>query len=85
FTFLGGDYAWSDALILRYYHAELDQLYRKDYFGFVDDRRLGPGRLKSDFRLFIAGEDGAAKAGPVDNRNTALMLTYAWASHSLGV
>lgn len=85
FTFLGGDYAWSDALTLRYYHAALDGLYRKDYFGFVDDRKLGPGRLKSDFRLFVTGEDGAAKAGPVDNRNTALMLTCAWASHSLGV
>ncbi|WP_144172674.1 OprD family porin [Pseudomonas sp. Kh13] len=85
FTFLGGDYAWSDTSTLRYYHAELDQLYRKDYFGLVDDRLLGGGRLKSDFRLFVAGENGAAKAGPVDNRNIALMLTYAWASHSLGV
>lgn len=85
FTFLGGDYAWSDALTLRYYHAELEQLYRKDFFGFVDERKLGPGRLKSDFRLFVTGEDGAAKAGPVDNRNTALMLTYGWASHSLGL
>lgn len=85
FTFLGGDYAWSDALTLRYYHAELDQLYRKDYFGFVDERGLGSGRLKSDFRLFVAAEDGAAKGGKVDNRNTALMLSYAWASHSLGV
>ncbi|MED5608783.1 OprD family porin [Pseudomonas sp. JH-2] len=85
FTFLGGDYAWSKRLTLKYYHAELDQLYRKDYFGFVDERALGPGRLKSDFRLFVTGEDGAAKAGKVDNRNSALMLTYAWASHSLGV
>ncbi|ANI15412.1 porin [Pseudomonas citronellolis] len=85
FTFLGGDYAWSKQLTLKYYHAELDQLYRKDYFGFVDQRALGPGQLKSDFRLFVTGEDGAAKAGKVDNRNSALMLTYAWASHSLGV
>ncbi|MBV4458256.1 OprD family porin [Pseudomonas sp. COR58] len=84
FIFVGGDYAWSDALTLRYYHAELDQLYRKEYWGFEDDRKLGPGRLKSDFRLFITGEDGAAKAGPVDNRNTALMLAYAWSSYSLG-
>lgn len=85
FLFLGGDYAWSEALTLRYYHAELDQLYRKDFLGFVDERSLGSGRLKSDFRLFVTGEDGTAKAGQVDNRNTALMLTYAWASHSLGV
>ncbi len=85
FVFIGGDYAWSQALTLKYYHAVLDQLYRKDYFGFVDERALGPGRLKSDFRLFVTGEDGAAKGGKVDNRNAALMLTYAWGSHSLGL
>ncbi|MDH4872395.1 OprD family porin [Pseudomonas sp. BN515] len=84
FTFIGGDYAWSDTLTLKYYHAELDQMYRKDYFGFVDDRPVGEGRLKSDFRLFVTGEDGAAKAGKVDNRNSALMLTYRWGVHSLG-
>lgn len=84
FTFLGGDYAWSRNLTLKYYHAELDQLYRKDFYGFVDDRALGEGRLKSDFRLFVTGEDGAAKAGKVDNRNSALMLTYSWGSHALG-
>ncbi|QXH33905.1 OprD family porin [Pseudomonas muyukensis] len=85
FTFLGGDYAWSEALTLRYYHAALDELYRKDFLGFIDNRPLGPGRLKSDLRLFVTAEEGAAKAGPVDNRNTALMLTYAWGSHSLGI
>jgi len=85
FTFLGGDYAWSKQLTLKYYHAEVDQLYRKDYFGFVDERALGVGRLKSDFRLFVTGEDGAARGGKVDNRNAALMLTYAWGSHSLGL
>jgi hypothetical protein len=84
FTFLGGDYAWSPQLTLKYYHAQLADLYRKDFYGFVDNRPLGPGSLKSDFRLFITGEDGAAKAGPVDNRNAALMLTYAWGAHKFG-
>ena len=84
FTFLGGDYAWSPHLTLKYYHAELADLYRKDFYGFVDNRPLGPGSLKSDFRLFITGEDGAAKAGAVDNRNAALMLTYAWGAHKFG-
>ena len=84
FTFVGGDYAWSPQLTLKYYHAELAELYRKDYLGFVDNRAVGPGSLKSDFRLFISGEDGAAKAGPVDNRNAALMLTYTLGAHKLG-
>ena len=84
FSFLGGDYAWSPQLTLKYYHAELADLYRKDFYGFVDNRPFGPGSLKSDFRLFITGEDGAAKAGPVDNRNAALMLTYTWGAHKFG-
>lgn len=84
FMFIGGDYAWSSHLTLKYYHAELAQLYRKDFYGFVDDRPLGAGSLRSDFRLFITGEDGAAKAGPVDNRNAALMLTYSLGAHKWG-
>jgi hypothetical protein len=84
FTFLGGDYAWSPQLTLKYYHAELADLYRKDFYGVVDNRPMGPGSLKSDFRLFATGEDGAAKAGPVDNRNAALMLTYALGAHKFG-
>jgi hypothetical protein len=84
FTFLGGDYAWSPQLTLKYYHAELADLYRKDFYGFVDNRPMGPGNLKSDFRLFVTGEDGAAKAGPVDNRNAALMLTYSLGAHKFG-
>ena len=84
FMFIGGDYAWSPHLTLKYYHAELAQLYRKDFYGFVDNRPMGPGSLKSDFRLFITGEDGAAKAGTVDNRNAALMLTYSLGAHKFG-
>jgi hypothetical protein len=84
FSFLGGDYAWSPQLTLKYYHAELADLYRKDFYGFVDNRPMGPGSLKSDFRLFVTGEDGAAKAGTVDNRNAALMLTYALGAHKFG-
>jgi len=84
FMFIGGDYAWSPHLTLKYYHAELAQLYRKDFYGLVDNRPMGPGSLKSDFRLFITSEDGAAKAGTVDNRNAALMLTYSLGAHKIG-
>ena len=84
FTFLGGDYAWSPQLTLKYYHAELADLYRKDFYGFIDNRAMGPGSLKSDFRLFVTGEDGAAKAGTVDNRNAALMLAYSLGAHKFG-
>ncbi|MCH4875924.1 OprD family porin [Pseudomonas sp. TMW22090] len=84
FSFLGGDYAWSPQLTLKYYHAELADLYRKDFYGVVDNRPIGPGSLKSDFRLFVTDEDGAAKAGTVENRNAALMLTYSLGAHKFG-
>ncbi|WPN32310.1 OprD family porin [Pseudomonas sp. P5_109] len=84
FVFLGGDYKWSDSLTLKYYHAVLDEMYRKDYFGFEQIQPIGPGKLKTDVRYFITGEDGAAKAGHVDNRNLGMMFTYSVGAHSLG-
>lgn len=84
FIFLGGDYKWSDSLTLKYYHAVLDEMYRKDYFGFEQYQPVGPGKLKTDVRYFVTGEDGAAKAGHVDNRNLGVMFTYIMGAQSLG-
>jgi hypothetical protein len=84
FVFLGGDYKWSDALTLKYYHATLEELYHKDFLGFEHLQPFGLGRLKSDVRYFVTGEDGAAKAGRVDNRNLGMMFTYSLGAHSLG-
>lgn len=84
FYFLGGDYAWSKNLTLKYYYAELEDIYHKNYVGFVDNRELGPGRLISDFRFYDSNDAGAGRAGKVDNRNTALMMTYQLHNHRLG-
>lgn len=84
FVFMGADYRWSDALTLKYYHATLKDLYRKDFVGVEHLQPLGSGRLKSDLRYFIAGEDGAAGGGKVDNRNLGMMFTYTQGAHSLG-
>ena len=85
FSFAGGDYKWSDALTLKYYHAELADIYRQDFVGFIDNRPLGPGRVKTDVRYHINGEDGPAKAGKVDNRTFGVMSTYSLGAHSLGL
>ena len=84
FLFLGADWRWSDALTLKYYHASLQDLYRKDFVGFEHLQPIAGGRLKSDVRYFIAGEDGAARAGTVDNRNLAAMFSYALGAHTFG-
>ncbi|WP_100633775.1 OprD family porin [Pseudomonas qingdaonensis] len=85
FTYGGGDYQWSEQLVLKYYHAQLEDIYRQDYVGFVDSRAVANGRLKTDVRYHISGEDGPARAGKVDNRTFGVMSTYSLGAHSLGL
>ena len=85
FTYGGGDYQWSEQLVLKYYHAQLEDIYRQDFVGFIDNRALAGGRLKTDVRYHISGEDGPAKAGKVDNRTFGVMSTYSLGAHSLGL
>ncbi|MDC9031027.1 OprD family porin [Pseudomonas aeruginosa] len=85
FDFIGGDYKWSDALTLRYYHARLEDIYEQDFAGAIHYLPLGPGKLKSDFRVFDSRDNGRAEAGNVDNLNAGLMLTYQVGGHSLGM
>jgi hypothetical protein len=84
FAFLGGDYQWSTGLVLKYCHAELQDMYQKNYYGFEHVLPIGEDRFKTDFRYFVSGEAGAAKAGQVDNRNLGVMLTYIRGPHKLG-
>lgn len=85
FDFIGGDYRATDALTLRYYHARLQDIYTQDFVGALHTWPLGPGRLKSDLRLFDSRENGRAEAGPVDNLNAGLMLSYQLGAQTLGL
>lgn len=85
FAFIGTDYRFSDSLSGSYYYAQLDQLYQQHYLALLHQRPLGTGRLKTDLRFFDSREDGAAKAGAVDNRTYNAMFTYQLKSHSLGL
>ncbi|CAM3593593.1 Porin-like protein NicP [Pseudomonas reidholzensis] len=85
FAFIGGDYRWSDTSTLRYYHAELRNIYTQDFLGVVQTVPLGPGTVKMDLRHFDSRDSGQAQAGRVDNRNTGLMLSYQVSAHTLGL
>lgn len=85
FSFAGGDFQWSEPLVLKYYHAELEDIYRQDFVGFIDNRPLGSGSLKTDVRYHISREEGASKAGEVDNRTFGVMATYSLGGHGLGL
>lgn len=76
FGFGGGEYRISEQLTGSYYFAQLRDLYRQHYAGLTYTSPLGPGRLKGEAFYFRSTEDGAAAAGPVDNGNLNLNLSY---------
>lgn len=85
FDFLGGDYRWSSSLTLRYFHAELSNIYTQDFAGLLHTLPVGPGKLKTDIRLFNSRENGRAEAGRVDNLSAGGMFTYQMGAHSFGI
>lgn len=84
FMFAGGDYKFTPELTLRYYHAQLDDIYKQDFLGAVHQLDLGQGSLRTDLRYFISNEHGQARAGAVDNRNLGVFFSYGLGSHTLG-
>lgn len=84
FIFAGGEHQLTPALSLKYYYANLEDIYKKNYAGFEYFLGLGSGKLKTDFRYYQTGESGSAKAGLVDNRNAGIMFTYAIGAQTFG-
>lgn len=76
FMFGGGDYKILDNLTGSYYYAQLNDIYQQHYVGLTHTTPLGPGSLKSEAYYFDSSEDGAAKAGRVDNGNLNLNAAY---------
>ncbi|GAB7531527.1 OprD family porin [Pseudomonas sp. 3A(2025)] len=85
FDFVGGDYRATDSLTLRYYHARLQDIYTQNFVGALHSVPLGPGRLKSDLRIYDSRENGRAAAGNVDNLNAGLMLSYQLGAQTFGL
>lgn len=82
FSYVGGKYNVAPNFTASYYHATLNDIYRQDYVWLVHDLPLGPGSLKTDFRWVKSTEDGAAKAGKVDNDNYGVVFRYALGGHT---
>ncbi|MCI1035874.1 OprD family porin [Pseudomonas putida] len=85
FDYLGGDYRVSENFTARYYHAELENIYEQDFIGGIHSIGVGPGKLKTELRVFDSRENGRAEAGKVDNLNAGLTLSYQTGGHTFGV
>ncbi|MEJ8866114.1 OprD family porin [Pseudomonas jessenii] len=84
-AYVGGDYQVNKELSLRAYHAEVAELYQQDTLALLHNLPLGDGVFTSDLRSFFSREDGAAKAGEVDNRNLSALFGYRFGGHRVSL
>ena len=79
----GLDYQFNENLKGRYFYAELDDIYRQNFFNLLASYPMAGGTLSADLRLMLSDDSGAANAGEVDNRALNGMLSYAHSGHKL--
>jgi len=84
-AYVGGDYQVNKDLSLRAYHAEVADLYQQDTLALLHNLPLGDGVLTTDLRSFFSREEGAAKAGKVDNRNVSALVGYRLGGHRVSL
>jgi hypothetical protein len=84
YTYLALDYKALPQLSLSYHVAELEDLYRSNFFGLKFERALGTGAVISDVRYFSASETGDEGIGDVNNRTLSTMLSYRQSGHTFG-
>ena len=84
FDWVGVDYKFVPHLAGSYHLAQLDDIYRQHFVGLTHQLALGQGQLKSELRVAISDEQGAAKAGDIDNQAWQALFSYAIEGHRLG-
>lgn len=84
FDWVGLDYKFIPSLAGSYHLAQLDDIYRQHFAGLTHQLALGEGSLKSELRVSISEEQGAAQAGDIDNQAWQALFSYALGGHKLG-
>ncbi|MHC2148908.1 OprD family porin [Pseudomonas sp. 210_17 TE3656] len=84
YSYLAFDYKALPTLTLSYHVAELEDLYRTNFFGMKLNQPLSTGAVIADVRLFDANETGDKGVGEVDNRTLTSYLAYSLKGHTLG-
>ncbi|WP_175650062.1 OprD family porin [Pseudomonas sp. Marseille-P9899] len=79
----GVDYQPFADLTLSAHASELEDFYRRTFFGVKYALPLGPGKAFSEVRYFSARDTGARRIGEVDNRALSSNLGYQFGGHRL--
>lgn len=83
FNFAGGEYTFNDKrTLVGLWNAQLKDIYRQQYVNLVHSQPLGDWTLGANLGYFIGGEDGAERAGKLDNRTASAMLSARYQGHT---
>ncbi|MFJ2547811.1 OprD family porin [Pseudomonas sp. NPDC087612] len=86
FNFAGGEYLFNDkATQVGLWYAQLEDIYQQQYLNLIHSQAVGSWKLGANLGLFLGDEDGAAKAGQLDNKTTTLMLSAKTGAHTFSL
>ncbi|MDN7141871.1 OprD family porin [Pseudomonas sp. JQ170] len=76
FNFAGGEYSFNDKRTqIGLWNAELKDIYNQQFINLIHSQPLGNWTLGANLGYFIGKEDGAARAGDLDNRTASALLS----------
>ncbi|MBJ9976872.1 OprD family porin [Pseudomonas sp. S75] len=76
FNFAGGEYAFNDKRTqVGLWHAQLKDIYQQQYLNLLHSQPLGDWTLGANLGYFIGKDDGAARAGRLDNRTASALFS----------
>ncbi|WP_442112414.1 OprD family porin [Pseudomonas sp. NUPR-001] len=86
FNFAGGEYSFNEKrTLIGLWNAELNDIYSQQYLNLVHSQPLGDWTLGANLGYFIGKEDGAARAGDLDNRTASALLFAKYGSSTFYV
>jgi len=86
FNFAAGEYTFNDKrTVIGLWDAQLKDIYRQQYVNLMHSQPLGDWALGANLGYFIGKEDGAERAGKLDNRTASALLSARHGGHTLYV
>ncbi|MFJ4155617.1 OprD family porin [Pseudomonas sp. NPDC089752] len=81
FTYFGGEYNLASETVLGGWTAELQDIYRQNYYSISHAQRLGDWTLSGVLGAFDTRDTGRAEAGSLDNQAASLLVSAAYGGH----
>lgn len=86
FNFAGGEYKFNqDRTLLGLWHAQLKDVYSQQYLQLSHSQPVGAWTLGANLGYFHGGEDGAERAGALDNDTYSGMFSARYGGHTFWV